>query len=229
MPADYKIIRSSRKSISLCVEKDGSIVVRAPYRAPESVIDEFVRSKRDWLEKHLTIVQERNISRDSTVNANVDELPLFGEMAKVVHKAPYGYIDGILYLPDMPLSELVPTVSGLYRRIAKNELVRRTVELSRRFGFSITDVKINSARTHWGSCSGKKSINLSWKLIAAGRDTIDYVIIHELCHTVYMDHSAEFWRLVGKYCPDYEVQRQKLKDVQALLDRYGLDEQKGTT
>ena len=65
-------------------------------------------------------------------------------------------------------------------------------------------------------------MNLSHRLIAADPKLIDYVIIHELCHTVHMDHSPDFYRLVESFLPDYREREKGLKEVSRLLTEYGL-------
>lgn len=65
-------------------------------------------------------------------------------------------------------------------------------------------ISIKSQRTRWGSCSSKGNLNFNCLLACCPNEVVEYVIIHELCHLKYMDHSKNFWNTVGKYCPDYE-------------------------
>jgi hypothetical protein len=80
-------------------------------------------------------------------------------------------------------------------------------------------VKINSAKTRWGSCSNKKSLNFSWRLIMADDDVIDYVVVHELAHLREMNHSPRFWAVVEAVLPDYRERKLKLRALQAKLNR----------
>lgn len=84
------------------------------------------------------------------------------------------------------------------RKEAKLFLPRRVAELAYMFDFHYKDLKIQSSKTRWGSCSGKNSINLSLYLMRVPGHLIDYVILHELCHTVHHNHSAQFWELMDK-------------------------------
>ncbi len=84
------------------------------------------------------------------------------------------------------------------RKEAKQVLPRRVAELAYMFDFHYTGLKIQSSKTRWGSCSGKNSINLSLYLMRVPSHLIDYVILHELCHTVHHDHSPRFWELMDK-------------------------------
>ena len=84
------------------------------------------------------------------------------------------------------------------RHEAKRVLPNRIIGLAKQHGFTLTGVKINSSRTHWGSCTGRKSVNLSLHLMILPWHLIDYVLLHELCHTIEMNHSERFWGLMNQ-------------------------------
>lgn len=221
---NYEIIRSKRKSISISVDRNGKVTVRAPLNAPEQRIFEFVQSKSDWISKHTASAEGRISARNAKLAAIPEALPILGGMCPVDNEQPYGYTSGKFHLPEgVILEELIPYLRRLYCSIAKETLIPRTRLTADRMGLDIADVRINSAKTRWGSCSDKKVINLSWKLIAADPRLIDYVIVHELCHTRRMNHSAAFWADVEAYIPDYHERRAALKDVQRILAEYGLE------
>lgn len=220
---EYTLIRSSRKTLALNIDREGRLIVRAPYRLSVEKIEQFIAEKADWIEKHTAAVSLRTEQKNERLNVPPTELPLFGRLCPVVNEKPYGYTDGVFYLPEgMALESLVPYLHKLYTRIAKEALIPRVQTLSEQTGLMITAVKINSAKTRWGSCSAAKSVNLSHRLIAADPKLIDYVIIHELCHTVHMDHSHDFYRLVENFLPDYKEREKGLKEVSRLLTEYGL-------
>ena len=73
-------------------------------------------------------------------------------------------------------------------------------------------IAIRYQKTRWGSCSGKHNLNFNCLLVNAPEEVLDYVIVHELCHIIEMNHSAKFWEQVGKVMPDYKKHRKWLKD-----------------
>ena len=77
-------------------------------------------------------------------------------------------------------------------------LPKELERLAARHGFVYTAVKTRKSKTRWGSCSSKRTINLSFYLILLPQHLIEYVLLHELCHTVHMDHSPAFWSLLDK-------------------------------
>lgn len=217
-------MRTRRKTIALTVDSRGRTVVKAPLNAPKSVIDDFVTSKSDWIKRHSAKAEDLNSKRLQTLSSPPEYLPLMGGECKVVNTQPYGYYDGLFHLPEnMALEKILPYVRKLYASIAKDTLAARTRLLADRMGVQISSVKINSAKTRWGSCSARANINLSYKLIAADIKLIDYVIVHELCHVNQMNHSPEFWAKVEAVIPDYKQRREQLKEVQEILAQFGLE------
>lgn len=98
------------------------------------------------------------------------------------------------------------------RRQAKATLPSRVAELAQKHGFTYNKVYIKNNRSNWGSCSSKKNINLNLQLMRLPQELIDYVILHELCHLVYMNHGAEFHKLLNSLCNGREKElRSELK------------------
>ena len=89
-------------------------------------------------------------------------------------------------------------ISYFMRKEAKRLLPERTKQLATKYGFVFTDIKIQSSKTRWGSCSRAKSINLSLYLMLLPAHLVDYVILHELCHTKEMNHGDKFWKWMDK-------------------------------
>ncbi len=99
------------------------------------------------------------------------------------------------YVPQTPLS---PDEIEEMRRNAKADLPARVEHFARLFGFRYGRVTIRATRSKWGSCSAENNISLSLYLMKVPEHLRDYVVIHELCHTVHHNHSAEFHRLADK-------------------------------
>ncbi|MDD3077571.1 MAG: SprT family zinc-dependent metalloprotease [Paludibacter sp.] len=84
-------------------------------------------------------------------------------------------------------------INYFLRKEAKRLLPGRLQQLAEKYGFTYSGVKIQPSKSRWGSCSGDKNINLSYFLMLLPAHLIDYVLLHELCHTIEMNHSAKFW------------------------------------
>jgi predicted metal-dependent hydrolase len=109
-------------------------------------------------------------------------------------------------------------ISYFLRKDAKIMLPKRTEELASQFGFTYFNVKIQSSKTRWGSCSGAKNINFSLYLLLLPMHLIDYVILHELCHTKEMNHGVRFWKLMNN------VTDGKSKELRTELKKYSMPE-----
>ena len=79
-------------------------------------------------------------------------------------------------------------------------------------GGHYSSIRIGDQKTRWGSCSNNGTLSFSWRLMLAPPRVLDYVVIHEICHLTYMDHSKNFWDLVSVYDPDYKEHRKWLKE-----------------
>jgi len=168
---EYTVIRSSRKTIAIQIDPQGKVTVRCPNRMPARDIENFVASKREWIEKHLAQMKRS----PSLPSITEDELhQLAGKM--------------------IPLLKVkLPHYAAL-------------------LGVSFGRVTVRNQRSKWGSCSSKGNLNFNCLLMLAPSEVLDYVIVHELCHRLEMNHSPAFWANVERLIPDYKMHRQWLKD-----------------
>ena len=214
MPVNVnRIIHSKRRTIALIVERDGSVTVRAPMRVPEKAIREFVERHAKWIEKKRA------------------------EMKSLVPESPRRYQPGesFLYLGQAYLLEIVRDAKktltlensfklaesarenaevlfrNWYRKQARRIIEERVTFHAEKNQLQYGKIRITSARTRWGSCSSKGTLSFSWRLVMTPLEVIDYVVIHELAHTVHHNHSKRFWNLVEKLLPDYKERRKRLR------------------
>ncbi len=100
----------------------------------------------------------------------------------------------------------------LKHREEAREFVRsRIVEINKIYGVRFNRISIRDQRTCWGSCSAKKNLNFSYKILFLPTYLADYVIAHELCHLKELNHSKKFWSLVAQACPDYAESKKELR------------------
>jgi predicted metal-dependent hydrolase len=105
-----------------------------------------------------------------------------------------------------------------YKRKANDIIPARVQYFAGIMSVTPTAVKINAAKTRWGSCSAKRSLNFSWRIAMAEDSEIDYVVVHELAHMKEMNHSARFWAIVENVLPDYNERRRRLWELQKRLN-----------
>ena len=100
---------------------------------------------------------------------------------------------------------------------ARKILPGRVKLLAEKYGFRYTRLTFRNNISNWGSCSYDNHISLNIKLMKLPDEVIDYVILHELCHTIEKNHSADFWALVKKVCPGFESYRRALRNYNTRL------------
>ncbi len=99
-----------------------------------------------------------------------------------------------------------------YRKEALAVIRQKAEEYARVLSVHFENIRIKDQKSRWGSCSSRENLNFNWRILMAPEPVCDYVIIHELCHLVFMDHSANFWNLVESICPQYRQYKKWLKE-----------------
>ena len=102
----------------------------------------------------------------------------------------------------------------LRKKVLESRCASANEMYTRLMGVQYNRIFIKEQKTVWGSCSTKGNLNFNWKLILAGPDQLEYVVVHELAHLKEMNHSPAFWREVERVLPDYRERRKKLKAFQ---------------
>jgi len=102
-------------------------------------------------------------------------------------------------------------------KLAKSRIPERVEFYSQRMGVSYGRITIRHQHSKWGSCSSKGNLNFNCLLMLAPEDVLDYIVVHELCHLLEMNHSQQFWEAVERILPDYRNQEKWLKEKGSLL------------
>jgi hypothetical protein len=215
-----KIIHSNRKTFGLQIEPDGRLIVRAPINATDAQIEAVIKKKSDWIKT----------TRDRLARTYPDLKPksfspgeTFWYLGK---KYPLRYTNRqrppLSLTRSFNLSHAKRTRAQEIFREWYREKTRETVQglithYQEKYGFSVGNVTITSARTRWGSCSKKNNLNFTFRLSMAPLAVIEYVVVHELVHIKIRNHSKKFWKSVSEILPGYEKERAWLKQNGALL------------
>lgn len=115
-------------------------------------------------------------------------------------------------------------VNDFLRREAKRDLETASLRYARALGVRVKRIAVRDQSSRWGSCSTSGALSFSWRLILAPSEVLEYLAAHEVAHLVEMNHSARFWRLVQRICPDHERAKAWLDVHGTDLHRYGLPE-----
>ncbi len=219
----YQLKRSKRKTIAISFDGDGNLIVKAPTWLATREIEKFVVSKSQWIEdtaKRLEDARKKQMSTRLKLESGA-ELYYLGERRTltVLREArsrgrAKQVLDKILvWVPYEADYEYVRQVlEKWYRKEATQILSSKVQEFAERLDVSYCDIRIKDQKSRWGSCSSKGNLNFNWRIIMAPEPVCDYVVIHELCHLIHMDHSPTFWSEVERLCPAHKQYRKWLKD-----------------
>lgn len=108
-------------------------------------------------------------------------------------------------------SEIYRKLVQLYRELARQAIWERVEFFKTQLNVEYNQIRIKEQKSRWGSCSKKGNLNFNWKLVMAPPDIIDYIVVHEICHLIHMNHSRDFWKCVEGLMPDYRNRRLWLK------------------
>ena len=210
----YKIIRSNRKTLCLSVDESARLIVRAPNRASDKQIHEFVSTKESWINKKQQLMRDRLDEYES--HSSLPQCLYLGKLYPL--KLIPGRVDTILFNgSDFTVShsnedKIKLTLNYWYKQRFIDIAKPRVSYYAKKYNLAINRVNVKSQKTLWGSCSGNNNINLNYQLIMAPIEVIDYVIVHELVHTLHKNHSPSFWQEVGLIMPKYKASKSWLKE-----------------
>lgn len=215
----YKLERQKRKTVAIRID-GGSVIVKAPLKADLDQIERFVAQKSAWIEKKLAAYAKKTAEFERVING---ECMLYrGELYPIVVSEKHKRVaieNGYVFMPIKYDGKLDCAVNA-YKRKAAAELEKRLSEISKLTGLKYASFKLTNAKTKWGSCDSRCNVMLNWRLLMTEPWIIDYVIVHELAHTVHHDHSKDFWALVGKHYQNYKAAQKRLKEYSILTSMY---------
>ncbi|MFV0400105.1 MAG: M48 family metallopeptidase [Oscillospiraceae bacterium] len=216
MPIDYTLIRSRRKTISLSFDREGNPVVRCPLRMAKYHADAFVEGHADWITKHQSPILERIQKRADFSFADGQLLPFLGREYTIatLERVRKPVISGErILLPSGDSTEREAAFSSFLYAQAKEYLPSRVAVFQTEMAVNPGSLRISSARTRWGSCSGKGNISFSRRLLCLPPHLIDYVVVHELAHLLQHNHSPLFYAEVAQVLPDYKQRQREIRAI----------------
>ena len=226
MVSPYRLVRSKRRTLALVIDREGTLVARAPQRMPIREIEAFIAQKEGWILAKQAEVQNRQAA-DVALEEGMP-LPFWGGTLTLRQgevSFPFAYHGALLLPKEKPLRD------GLViwlREQAEAQLPTRVAAMEAAMGVSVQRLSFSTARTRWGSMTATGALRLNLSLLLCPPPVVDYVIVHELAHRRHMNHSAAFWGMVEAYLPDYRERRAWLKQHSGLtLLLYGPKGNKG--
>lgn len=201
---DIRIERSKRKTTTLQIGPGGIVLVKAPLRMSESRIRQFVAENTDWIQKRLSRPQSQR---------KEDEYLFLG---KTLTLTPGNYPtisvagDKLLF-PAGLLFRREKEITNWYIRQAKEIISKQTELFAKEMGTIYKSITLSDTKSQWGRCTYDNRLQFNWRLVMAPLLVLNYVVVHELVHTMEKNHTQMFWMKVRRYNPSARQQVKWLK------------------
>jgi len=225
------IIRSIRRkrSLALRVDSKTTLSVYAPVRYAIKRIENFVQEQASWIMSKFSELHPQ--SGNSTYQFKSGETFYFKGEQVFLNLIPPTPPDLGVKLVDNQLNVMFPEITDeiirkkvLYQQIVQwycleaLKLTRERLQFwSEQLNLTYKKLTISNTKTRWGSCNTSGDIRINWRLIMMPVSLLDYVVAHELCHLVHMNHSKKFWSLLNSVMPDYKERRKALRQFNKEL------------
>ena len=194
----FKYIKNKKaKSIKITVKDPISVNITLPYHCTYKTAKDFVFDKMNWIQQNLELFEFKKIDEN--------------------HKTKTGnFIISKADIKTPVIKNKKGTINFIYP-FDKDFYSKRLDEIAQKFGFKYNKLSLKSHKTRWGSCSYRNNINLNINLMNLENDFIDYVLIHELAHTVEKNHKENFWKIVYDCMPNAKEIRKELKKMTPVV------------
>lgn len=213
-----EVIRTSRrKSADIRVE-EGAVSVVVPVELPTERIAQLLASKRRWIKEKIHLHGESQPA-NTRQYVSGEAFPYLGRNYRLkVQRGPFEpvkLLQGRL-LATLPYGAEQPhmvrnALARWYKRQAESKLQEKAARYAKQIGVTPSSVNVKAFKSRWGSCSPTGHVGFNWCVMMAPNRVVDYVVVHELCHLIHHDHSANFWREVERHMPDFAERKEWLK------------------
>ena len=217
-----EVLRSKRRTLAIYITHK-KVIVRCPLRASKREITEFIDCNQEWIEKRLIEESLREketlrIEKGAKIYYRARELTIAfkeGRKHRVLINGDQFVIQGHKlnsakariqvedYLIDKASEYLLPRARGLARYLGIDHKLK--------------EIKLRKNKSKWGHCTSAGVIQYNWLIMLAPYSIIDYMITHEVCHLIHMDHSKRYWELVESICPNHRHYIDWLKEHEHRL------------
>lgn len=207
-----KIIRSWRKTLSLHVLPDTTLLVKAPYLMPRYAINSFLEEHETWIRRRLAGMK----ANGGSTGRRYEEGELFLFLGKtrtltIGNNSIIEVRDDKLLFPHFLLFRIRKELETWYIGQARQIIMQRVEWYAKRMNVDYISISFSDTKSKWGSCTFHNKLQFNWRLILAPMSIVDYLVIHELTHILEKNHSRDFWSIVRRMDPSYKIEDKWLK------------------
>lgn len=217
----YSLKRSERRTISIYIERDGSVSVLAPEQIEIEQLNEAIEQKRYWIQKSLSELDELNQAKVEREFVNGEGFLYLGRSYRLKIrenlKTPLTLYQGYFLLDKDYLENARILFIDFYKKKGLKHIPARVELFKRKLGVDPELIRVMELGSRWASRSNSY-LNFHWKTVLAPLTIIDYIVVHELTHLIRPDHSQEFWNIVESLVPKYLERKNWLRLNGTTLD-----------
>ncbi len=234
----YKLIQSpNARTVRLKVGMHSGLEIIVPRRFHLDHVEEIFAEHEQWIIKQIGKLENRKKLREQRqlqdgsmltvlgfhckikIIENPRKKPSVKKVQKLLFTEENAIVDGMeLHVScDGTIRQAKEALEDYLRTVAEKYFLKRTTDLAEQMGVTFNNITIRGQKTRWGSCTREKNLNFNWRLILLPLEVAESVIIHELAHTIHMNHSKSFYGLVERFCPDYRKLQKHLHNPQFLV------------
>ncbi|WP_064094093.1 M48 family metallopeptidase [Rossellomorea aquimaris] len=209
----YEVKYKNRASIGIYLDNYGNIEIHAPKGTPDEAVLRILEDKWDVILQKSKEMKERLLGPQKKNYEPGESFLYLGNSFPIqIHEDSTTPQDRVMfdgktlhiYVKQLEDDKIKQALKRYYYQQCKS-LVEKSISLHQRhFKAKPRSIKISDSKTTWGTCDSRRQLTFNWRLAMAPQEVIDYVVVHEMCHMVHLNHDRSFWRLVGKIVPDYK-------------------------
>ncbi|MEZ7494417.1 SprT family zinc-dependent metalloprotease [Leeuwenhoekiella aequorea] len=221
MIIEYQIKYSNRKTLNISVERDRSIIVRAPHYLTAEKIDKVVQSKRQWIKEKLNHTQKYPLIAENKEFVSGETLMYLGKNYQLLIVDEE--VEGIEFHQRFKISKSnQPKANELFKKWYLSQALKKIEPLATKYakslGVEYNQFKTSEMKYRWGSCTPANNIIFNWRIIKAPMYVLEYLVAHELVHLIEDNHTPRFWNILSIQVPNYEKAKNWLKNNGLLLE-----------
>lgn len=222
MELSYKTVFSRRKTLTITVERDRSVLVTAPEGTTHERIRQVVESRKLWIYEKTRHAQKFSPLPHAPGKELVtgESLPYLGRYYRIeLVNGGDGIEFAQKFIVPRSLAKNPPVFRRWFMDRAEEKILPRVARHAKNLGVSFKEAKIGDSKFRWGSCTPNDNVIFNWRLIKAPMFVIDYVIVHELAHLLEQNHTPRFWNIVRTQTPTMEKAKDWLQKCGELLEQ----------
>lgn len=225
---EFSVEFSNRKTVSISVEPPSNILVVAPNGTSEEEIKDIVKSRGNWIVQKLFEFRNIEVKRVNREFVNGESFMYLGRNYSLqIHvdkdlennsKVKLFRGKFHVYVKEKSDELIKEAMESWYREKTEEQVKKRIKYYQKFFDIKPSDIKVKEQKKRWASCTSNNELLFNWRCAMAKATALDYIVVHEMCHMYYKNHSQIFWDLLASVMSDYEIRKEWLRDYGIRMD-----------